>query len=54
LAITGKGIDALALEMADRDAWLAAALAEYLTTAERGVLELAAELMQRLAELPTE
>jgi DNA-binding MarR family transcriptional regulator len=54
LAITGKGIDALALEMADRDAWLAAALAEHLTPAERGVLELAAELMQRLAEVPTE
>ena len=40
--------------MADRDARLAAALAEHLTPAERGVLGLAAELMQRLAELPTE
>jgi len=35
-------------------AWLAAALAEHLTPAERGVLELASELMQRLAELSTE
>jgi DNA-binding MarR family transcriptional regulator len=49
LAITAKGTDALALEMADRDAWLAAALAEHATPAERGVLALAAELMERLA-----
>jgi DNA-binding MarR family transcriptional regulator len=49
LAITAKGIDALALEMADRDAWLAATLAEHATPAERGVLALAAELMERLA-----
>jgi DNA-binding MarR family transcriptional regulator len=53
LAITPKGVDALAHDMAQRDAWLAAALEE-LTAAERGVLELAAELMQRLAERPTE
>jgi DNA-binding MarR family transcriptional regulator len=53
LAITPKGVDALAHDMARRDAWLAAALEE-LTAAERGVLELAAELMQRLAERPTE
>jgi DNA-binding MarR family transcriptional regulator len=53
LAITDKGIDALALDMAVRDAWLAGAL-EQLTAAERGVLALAAELMERVAELPTE
>jgi hypothetical protein len=35
--------------MAERDAWLAAALAERMTPAERGVLALAAELMERLA-----
>jgi DNA-binding MarR family transcriptional regulator len=50
LAITAKGVDALAHDMAQRDAWLAAALEEELTPAERGILELAAELMQRLAE----
>jgi DNA-binding MarR family transcriptional regulator len=49
LAITRKGTDALALEMAGRDAWLAAALAEHATPAERGVLALSAELMERLA-----
>jgi DNA-binding MarR family transcriptional regulator len=52
LAITDKGVDALALEMADRDAWLAAALAGHTTPAERGVLALAAELMERISELP--
>jgi DNA-binding MarR family transcriptional regulator len=53
LAIARKGSDALALDMAVRDAWLAGAL-EQLTAAERAVLALAAELMERVAELPTE
>jgi hypothetical protein len=48
LAITAKGADALAHDMAARDAWLAGALHE-LTPAERGVLALAAQLMERIA-----
>jgi DNA-binding MarR family transcriptional regulator len=48
LAITERGVDALAFDMALRDAWLAAAL-DQLTPAERGVLALAAELMERIA-----
>jgi DNA-binding MarR family transcriptional regulator len=51
LVITDRGAAALAGEMAERDEWLAHALAEHLTAAERTLLELAGELMQRLAEL---
>jgi DNA-binding MarR family transcriptional regulator len=48
LAITPQGIDALALDMTARDAWLASVLDE-LTPVERGVLALAAQLMERMA-----
>ena len=48
LAITPNGADALAHDMAARDAWLAVALHE-LTPAERGVLALTAQLMERIA-----
>jgi hypothetical protein len=43
---------ALERDMAERDAWLAGALAS-LSATERGVLELAAELMERVADTET-
>ena len=48
LSITPAGIDALAHDMAQRDAWLVSALAG-LTDAERQVLRIAGTLMDRLA-----
>jgi DNA-binding MarR family transcriptional regulator len=48
LALTAAGRAALAADMADRDAWLSAALAE-LTEAEVGLLHIAGRLMDRLA-----
>ncbi|MFF4503978.1 MarR family winged helix-turn-helix transcriptional regulator [Streptomyces sp. NPDC001401] len=49
LSLTGQGRRALERDMADRDAWLSGALAS-LSPTERGVLELAAALMERLAD----
>jgi hypothetical protein len=40
----------LARDMQQRDAWLAAAMEQQLTRAERELLRLAGELMDRLAE----
>jgi DNA-binding MarR family transcriptional regulator len=48
IRLTRAGAAALASDMAERDHWLAGRL-EGLTPAERAVLELAAELMERLA-----
>jgi DNA-binding MarR family transcriptional regulator len=49
LSLTEKGRRALERDMAERDAWLATALAS-LSPTERGVLELAGALMERLAD----
>jgi DNA-binding MarR family transcriptional regulator len=49
LELTSAGRDALTRDMADRDAWLAAALAE-LTDTEAEVLRIAGALMDRLAD----
>ncbi|HEY6891029.1 MAG TPA: MarR family transcriptional regulator [Solirubrobacter sp.] len=51
LEITAEGRRALAADMADRDAWLAQALAE-LTDAEVDLLRIAGRLMDRLAGAP--
>ncbi|HEY7012248.1 MAG TPA: MarR family transcriptional regulator [Streptosporangiaceae bacterium] len=50
LAVTAAGRAALSRDMGQRDAWLAAAMGQQLTGAERGLLRLAGELMDRLAE----
>ncbi|MET7689814.1 MarR family transcriptional regulator [Streptomyces sp. NPDC005483] len=52
LSVTETGRLALERDMAERDAWLATALAS-LSPTERGVLELAAELMERVADAET-
>jgi DNA-binding MarR family transcriptional regulator len=52
LALTEAGLDALSSDMAVRDDWLAAAMAECLTGTERELLRLASELLERLAEAP--
>ncbi|GAA2512629.1 MarR family winged helix-turn-helix transcriptional regulator [Streptomyces longisporus] len=49
LSLTEAGRQALERDMADRDAWLSVALAS-LSPTERGLLELAAALMERLAD----
>ncbi|WP_278191642.1 MarR family winged helix-turn-helix transcriptional regulator [Streptomyces spinosisporus] len=49
LSLTAQGLGALERDMAERDDWLAGAL-DTLSPTERGVLELAAALMERLAE----
>jgi DNA-binding MarR family transcriptional regulator len=49
LELTSAGRAALVADMAERDAWLALALAE-LTETEREVLRLAGQLMDRLAD----
>ena len=49
LELTATGLRALADDMAERDAWLAAALGE-LSEAERQLLRIAAGLMDRLAD----
>ncbi|MFJ3308080.1 MarR family winged helix-turn-helix transcriptional regulator [Streptomyces sp. NPDC086549] len=51
LTLTAHGRRALERDMAERDAWLATALAS-LGETERGVLALAAALLERLADLP--
>ncbi|MCX5051274.1 MarR family transcriptional regulator [Streptomyces sp. NBC_00201] len=50
LSLTEEGRRELVGDMADRDVWLAAALAS-LSPTERGVLELAGPLLERLADL---
>ncbi|WP_028063076.1 MarR family winged helix-turn-helix transcriptional regulator [Solirubrobacter soli] len=52
LAITRDGLDALAADMADRDAWLREALAADLTEAEVQLLAIAGRLMDRIASAP--
>jgi DNA-binding MarR family transcriptional regulator len=52
LAITESGHAALRTEMEQRDAWLAAAMAEELTTTEIGLLRLAGSILERLADAP--
>jgi hypothetical protein len=51
LGLTPAGLAALAADMADRDAWLTEALAEF-TEAEIGLLHIAGRLMDRLAGAP--
>jgi DNA-binding MarR family transcriptional regulator len=50
LAVTESGLVALRREMQHRDSWLAAAMAAHLTSTEIGLLRLAGELMERLAD----
>jgi DNA-binding MarR family transcriptional regulator len=50
LALTESGRLALTRDMQQRDSWLAAAMARELTPAERQLLRLAGDLMDRLAE----
>ncbi|MCD9876651.1 MarR family winged helix-turn-helix transcriptional regulator [Streptomyces guryensis] len=49
LSVTEEGLRRVERDMAERDAWLSGALAS-LSPTERGVLELAAALMERLAD----
>jgi DNA-binding MarR family transcriptional regulator len=49
LGLTEAGLLALRADMAQRDSWLAAAMAAELTRPERDLLRLAAELMEQLA-----
>jgi DNA-binding MarR family transcriptional regulator len=51
LSLTPAGREALAADMAGRDAWLAGALAE-LTEAEVELLRIAGRLLDRLAQAP--
>jgi DNA-binding MarR family transcriptional regulator len=51
LTLTADGRRALERDMAERDVWLAGALAS-LSATERGVLELAGALLERLADTP--
>jgi DNA-binding MarR family transcriptional regulator len=50
LGVTSQGRAALRAEMAPRDRWVARAMAEVLTPAERQTLLDASELMLRLVE----
>ena len=52
LRLEGQGV--LHADMHQRDLWLADAMQRLLTPAERRLLALAAELMQKLAEAGTE
>jgi DNA-binding MarR family transcriptional regulator len=49
IAITGEGREAMARDVASRDAWLAQAMAQ-LSRTERDVLRIAARLMEELAD----
>lgn len=53
LQLTGRGADLLRDDMLDRDRWLARALGG-LTELEIGVLDLAAGILERLAEVEVE
>jgi DNA-binding MarR family transcriptional regulator len=50
VALTPNGFAALAHDMHTRDEWLAAAMRHELSEAERSLLRLAGELMERLAD----
>jgi DNA-binding MarR family transcriptional regulator len=50
LAIAEAGRQMLGRDLRQRDAWLAHAMARHLTPAERGLLRLAGQLLERLAE----
>jgi len=50
LMITDAGRRAIRHDVAQRDAWLAMAMAEVLTPAEQDLLRIAGQLMERLAE----
>lgn len=50
LSITESGRDVLFTDVAQRDSWLAMAMAEQLSPAETQLLMMAGELMERLAE----
>jgi DNA-binding MarR family transcriptional regulator len=50
LAITPDGAEALHREMDQRDQWLAAAMAQKLTSTETELLRLAGALLERLAD----
>jgi DNA-binding MarR family transcriptional regulator len=52
LELTAAGHETLRAEMAQRDAWLAAAMAEQLTTTEIELLRLAGDMLDRLAGSP--
>jgi DNA-binding MarR family transcriptional regulator len=52
ITITAAGRSALRRDMHQRDAWLARAMLESLSPTEQGVLRLAGELMDRLADNP--
>lgn len=53
LVITDSGVTALRGEMAERDAWLAAAMTASLTSTEIGLLHLVGPLLDRLADTQT-
>jgi DNA-binding MarR family transcriptional regulator len=50
IAITESGRQMLGRDLRQRDTWLAQAMARHLTPAERGLLRLAGQLLERLAE----
>ena len=50
IAITEAGRQMLGRDLRERDAWLAQAMAGHLTPTERGLLRLAGQLLERLAE----
>jgi DNA-binding MarR family transcriptional regulator len=50
LTLTEAGLGALRADMAERDSWLATAMAASLTGTEREMLRLAAELLERVAD----
>jgi DNA-binding MarR family transcriptional regulator len=52
LSITEPGREVLFADVAQRDSWLAMAMAEQLSPAETQLLMMAGELMERLAEAP--
>jgi DNA-binding MarR family transcriptional regulator len=52
IAITAAGRSALRRDMHQREAWLARAMEHELSPTEQGVLRLAGELMDRLADAP--
>jgi DNA-binding MarR family transcriptional regulator len=49
VGLTGEGLEALSDDMAERDEWLGVQIAR-LSPAERAVLMIAGELMERLAD----
>lgn len=52
ITITAAGRSVLRRDMRQRDEWLARAMVQRLSSTERGVLRLAGELMDRLADAP--